>query len=225
MTTGASFEDLVRRMESVASAQGVDLGELRAVSGGGVGAEADTERGRVVVYPRERETFHVLLCLHLGFTCSEGWTDDLAAVVGVADLWRRGGLLREVHDRFPFMSWDELAQAFEDGDPAPTKWRQLLSSEWHRRDRPLLEAGHAHPDLRMFYPDISHRSLLLIRKPYDMESGTVKIIPLDDDHYRVTMWPGEVRREVTSLDEALDIAAACCRSLSAADGPGPFAER
>ncbi|MFG2127982.1 DUF6193 family natural product biosynthesis protein [Streptomyces sp. NPDC048751] len=225
MATGASFADLVRRMELVASAQGVDLGELRAVSGGGVGAETDTERGRMVVYPRERETFHVLLCLHLGFTCSEGWTDDLGAVVGVADLWRRGGLLREVHDRFPFMSWDELAQAFEDGAPAPTKWRQLLSSEWHRRDRPLLEAGHAHPDLRMFYPDISHRSLMLIRKPYDMESGTVKIVPLDDDHYRVTMWPGEVRREVTSLDEALDIAAACCRSLSAGDGTGAFAER
>ncbi|MEU8034581.1 DUF6193 family natural product biosynthesis protein [Streptomyces sp. NPDC049099] len=127
----------------------------------------------------------------------------------VANLWHQGGSPRELRDRFPFMSWSELAQAFEDGDPAPAKWRELLSSEWHLPDRPFLKAAHAHPQLRRFWPDISHRSLTLCRTPFDLESGLVKIWPLGEGRYRVTMCPGEFWREVSSLSTALEIAAAC----------------
>ncbi|MFI0813678.1 DUF6193 family natural product biosynthesis protein [Streptomyces echinatus] len=200
-------------MELIALAQGVDLGQLRPLTGQDAGAEMDTRRGKVVVSLQAGVTFRVRICPHPAFAWSEGWTEDLVAAVGVAELWCRGGRLRELHDRFPFMSWDELAQAFEDGDPAAAKWRQLLSSDWHLRDRPLLEAAHAHPDLRLFYPDISMRSLMLSRTPFDMESGLVKITPLSDDHYRVIMWPAAFRRDMTTLNEALDVAVACCRSL------------
>ncbi|MBB5926643.1 DUF6193 family natural product biosynthesis protein [Streptomyces echinatus] len=200
-------------MELIALAQGVDLGQLRPLTGQDAGAEMDTHRGKVVVSLREEDMFRVRLCLHPAFAWSEGWTDDLDAAVGVAELWYQGGRLRELHDRFPFMSWDELAQGFEDGDPAAAKWRQLLSSDWHLRDRPLLEAAHAHPDLRVFYPYISMGSLMLSRKPFDLESGLVKIIPFSEDHYRVTMWPAAFRRDMTSLNEALDVAVACFRSL------------
>ncbi|ANP51678.1 hypothetical protein J2Z21_007203 [Streptomyces griseochromogenes] len=201
-------------MEIIALAQGVDLRQLRPVSGGDVGAEMGTGRGKAIVSLHAEDTFRVRICLHGAFAWSEGWTNDLVAAVGVADLWCRGGRLRELHDRFPFMSWDELAQAFEDGDPVATKWRQLLSSDWHLRDRPLHEAAHVHPDLRVFYPDISMGSLMLSRKPFDLESGLVKIMPLSEEHYRVTMWPTAFRRDVTSLNEALDVAVACFRSLS-----------
>ncbi|MBD0741404.1 DUF6193 family natural product biosynthesis protein [Streptomyces sp. CBMA152] len=111
------------------------------------------------------------------------------------------------------MSWGELAQAFEDGDPAPAKWRQLLSGDRRPHDRLLLEAAHAHLDLRVFYPDLSMGSLILCRKPFDVESGLVKITPFSEDHCRVTMRPTGFRRDVTSLNEALDVAAACFRSL------------
>ncbi|WP_158812305.1 DUF6193 family natural product biosynthesis protein [Streptomyces fulvoviolaceus] len=209
----ASPADLVRRMELVALAQGIDLGQIRAVSGWAAGAEISADRDKVAVVLRPGEGFLVRICLPGVLAWSEGWTDDLAAVVGVADLWRRGGRLRELHDRFPFMSWSELNQAFEDGDPAPTKWRQLLSSEWHLRDRPFLQAAHAHPELRMFYPDISHRSLMLSRNPFDPASDLAKITPLSEGHYRVVGGAVEFRREVTSLTEALEVTAACFRSL------------
>lgn len=208
-----SPEALVRSMALIALARGIDLGEPQARSGWDASAEIGTDRGKVVVSPRTEGTFQVRI-LHRGFAWSQGWTNDLAEVVEVADLWRRGGLLRELHDRFPFMSWDELAQAFEDGDPAPTKWGQLLSSDWHLPDRPLLQAAHAHSDLRVFYPDISHRSLMLTREPCDLESGLVKITPLSAGHYQVITFPVAFRREVDSLSEALEVAAACCRSLS-----------
>ncbi|MFI1104538.1 DUF6193 family natural product biosynthesis protein [Streptomyces melanogenes] len=199
-------------MELIAQVQGVDLGRLQPMSGWEAGAETDTDRGRVSV--SLESPFHVRIRLHRVFALSEGWTNDLAAAVGVVGLWNRGGRLREVHARFPFMSCTELAEAFEDGDPAPTKWRQLLTSDWHREEHPLLEGAHAHPELRVCYPDISMGSLMLSRTPFDPDSGLAKITPLPEDRYRVTMLPTRFRREVTSLAEALAVAADCFRSLT-----------
>ncbi|MEU5537832.1 DUF6193 family natural product biosynthesis protein [Streptomyces sp. NPDC020362] len=209
----ASPADLVRRIEHIALAQGFDLGEVRTRSGWDAGAEVSTDRGTVVVSPCAEDSFCIRILRHRGFASSEGWTNDLVAAVGAANLWHQGGSLRELHDRFPFMSWSELAQAFEDGDPVPAKWRELLSSEWHLRDRPFLMAAHAHPQLRGLWPDISHRSLMLCRTPSDLESGLVKIWPLEEDRYRVTMYPGEFWREVSSLSVALEVAAACFASV------------
>ncbi|WP_330334552.1 DUF6193 family natural product biosynthesis protein [Streptomyces sp. NBC_00536] len=209
----ASPAGLVRGIERIALAQGFDLGEVRTHSGWDVGAEVSTDRGWVVVSPCAEDSFSVRIRRHRVFVSSEGWTNDLVAAVGVAHLWRRGGSLRELRDRFPFMSWSELAQAFEDGDPTPVKWRQLLSSEWHLPARPLLQAAHAHPDLRKFWPDISHGSLILCRTPFESESGLAKIWPLEEGRYRVTMTPGGFRREVSSLTAALEVTAACFDSL------------
>ncbi|MFD7256303.1 DUF6193 family natural product biosynthesis protein [Streptomyces sp. NPDC059874] len=209
----ASPAGLARRIEHIALAQGFDLGEVRPRSGWDAGAEVSTDRGKVAVSPCTEDVFRIEIRRHRGFPSSEGWTNDLVAAVGVANLWHQGGSLRELHDRFPFMSWSELAQAFEDGDPAPVKWRELLSSEWHLRDRWLLQAAHAHPRLRKFWPDMSHRSLMLCRTPCDSESGLVKIWPLEEDRFRVTMTPGGFRREVSSLSAALELAAGCFASL------------
>ncbi|MES5817269.1 DUF6193 family natural product biosynthesis protein [Streptomyces sp. RG80] len=210
MTTdgqAAEAAELVRHLERIARAEGVDLGRIRAVAGQYTGAEVDAERGAVFVYPRPERTFQVRIALHRVFAWSEGWTDDLVATVRVADLWRRGARLRELNERFPFMSWSALAQGFEDGDPAAAKWRELLGSDWHLPDRPLLSAGHAHPELRAFYPDMSHGSLMLCRRPFEFESGLAKIMPLDEDRYRVSMLPAGFRREVSSLAVALELAA------------------
>ncbi|WP_328875268.1 DUF6193 family natural product biosynthesis protein [Streptomyces sp. NBC_00287] len=212
--------EFVRRLEGIAREHGIDLGELRAVSGPDAGAETPAERGTVLVFPRAVDNFHVRIQLRRTFALSEGWTDDLVTVMGVVGLWRQGCRLRELHDRFPFMSWSELAQGFEDGDPVPAKWRELLSSDWHSADRPLLRAAHDHPELRRFYPDISHHSLMLSGNPFehDLESGLAKITPLseDEDHYRVSVLPTGVLREVASLTEALEVAAAGFRSLEGA---------
>lgn len=210
---GTQQGDLVQRMQLIAMAQGLDLGEVRAVAGSYDDVEAGSGRGPIIVSPRTDGMFHVRFQLHRTFPLSEGWTNELVAVVEAAALWRRGCGLRELHEHFPFMSWSELAQAFEDGNPVPTKWGELLSSAWHLSDRPFLQAAHDHPELRLFYPDMSHGSLMLSRKPFDMDSGLVKINPLSGGDYRVTMFPGNFRQEVTSLNEALEIAAACFRPL------------
>ncbi|MBD0741403.1 hypothetical protein BG418_07865 [Streptomyces sp. CBMA152] len=77
-----SSADLVRRVELIARAQGVDLGQLRPVSGGDVGVEVDTPRGKVVVSLCAEDAFRVQICLHPVFAWSEGWTNDLVAAVG-----------------------------------------------------------------------------------------------------------------------------------------------
>ncbi|MCX4706807.1 DUF6193 family natural product biosynthesis protein [Streptomyces sp. NBC_01373] len=210
--------DLVLRMEYIALAQGIDLGDVRAVAGMVAGAEVSTDRGEVRVAP-QREGTTVRVSIHgIGiFVWSEGWTNDLVAAVGVAGLWRRGSSLRELHAHHPFMSCSELALAFEEGDPAPTKWRQLLCSGWHLERCQFLPAAYAHPELRMFCPDVSMGSLILSRKPFDWAAGLVKITPLEAGHYRVgSTWPVASVHEVSSLHEALEVAAARLRSLSEA---------
>ncbi|GHG75171.1 DUF6193 family natural product biosynthesis protein [Streptomyces griseocarneus] len=215
MALGDQETELVQRMEHIALAQGVDLGDVRAVSGWNAGAEVATDRGEVRVTPQGEGTRFRVSIHGIGvFVWSEGWTNDLVAAVGVAGLWRRGGTLRELHAHFPFMSCSELAQAVEDGDPVPTKWRQLLSSEWCLEKCPFLKAAHAHPELRVFYPDISMGSLILSRRPFDSTSGLVKITPLGAGNYRVgSTWQVESAREVSSLNEALEVAAACFGSF------------
>lgn len=205
--------ELAQRMQHIAMTQGLDLGVVRPVAGAYDEVEAVSDRGPIFVSLRTDGMIHVRFMRHRTFPLTSGWTDELAAAVEAAALWRRGCTLRELHERFAFMSWGELEQAFEDGNPVPTKWRQLLSSAWHLSDRPFIQAAHDHPELRHFYPDISHGSLILSRKPFEMDAGLVKVIPLSEADYRVTMFPGEFRREVPSLDEALEVAAACFRSL------------
>ncbi len=199
-------------MQLIAVPQGLDLGEVRAVNSSYDDVEVGSARGPILVSRRADGMFHVQFQRHRTFSLSGGWTNDLVAVVEAAAFWRQGCGLRELHERFPFMSWSELAQAFEDGNPVPTKWGQLLSSEWHLGDRPFLQAAHDHPQLRLYYPDISHGSLMLSRKPFDTDAGLVKVMPLSGDAYRVTMIPNTFRQEVPSLSEALEVAAACFRA-------------
>ncbi|MGY0017857.1 DUF6193 family natural product biosynthesis protein [Streptomyces sp. cg35] len=210
---GTRQDGLAQRMRHIAMTHGLDLGEVRAVDGSSDDAEAVSDRGPILVSLRTDGMIHVLFQRHRTFPLTSGWTDELVAVVEAAALWRRGCTLRALHERFPFMSWSELEQAFEDGNPVPVKWTQLLASSWHLSDRPFIQAAHDHPELRLFYPDISHGSLILSRKPFEMDAGLAKVTPLSEGDYLVTMFPGGFRREVKTLDAALEVAAACFRSL------------
>ncbi|MFF3404150.1 DUF6193 family natural product biosynthesis protein [Streptomyces sp. NPDC002659] len=145
---------------------------------------------------------------------TEGGTDDLLSLVGVADAWRRGATLRELHERFPFMSHTELAQEFEDGDPVATQWERLLSHEIFEEKRPLVRAAHAHDRLRVLLPVISHGSLVLSRNPRDRASEGFWIVPLAGGKYRVRSTKlNESERVVASMDAAIDCVASWAAAL------------
>jgi hypothetical protein len=200
---------LASAMSQTARTDSADLGEIRAEPGRwGHGrfttAEVPVHRGTVSVRLGVDERWFSITIADDAHVWTTGGTDDLHKLVGVTDAWRRGATLRELHDRFPFMSCTAMAQAYEDGNPVVAKWERLLAHEEYVAERPLLRAAHAEPRLRTLFPVVSYGSLILSRDPYDRTSEEFRIVPRADGGYRVSSTkPSGSEREVASLEEAL----------------------
>ncbi|MFF3403785.1 DUF6193 family natural product biosynthesis protein [Streptomyces sp. NPDC002659] len=215
----ALYPDLIRlgglaaAMIHVARSEGVDLEEIhtepgRWGHGSFIAAEVRADRGAVSVLLGADERLFSISIANDVHVWMAGGTDDLPSLVGVADAWCGGATLREVHDRFPFMSYTALAQAYEDGDPVATQWERLLSDEIFEKKRPLLRAAHTDDRLRKLFPVISHGSLVLSRNPRDRASEEFWIVPLAGGAYRVrSTKQGESERVVASMDAAIDCVA------------------
>ncbi|MFF3850603.1 DUF6193 family natural product biosynthesis protein [Streptomyces sp. NPDC002328] len=215
MLNGDLYPDLIRlgglasAMSHTARTDSVDLGEIRTEPGRrGHGrftaAALPADRGTVSVCLGADERWFSITIADDAHVWTTGGTDDLHQLVGVTDAWRRGATLRELHDRFPFMSCTAMAQAYEDGTPVVAQWERLLAHEEYVAERPLLRAAHAEPRLRTLFPVLSHGSLILSRDPYDRTSEEFRIIPRTDGGYRVgSTNPNGSEHEVTSLEEAL----------------------
>jgi hypothetical protein len=145
-----------------------------------------------------------------------GATAELSEVVGVVGLWRRGAPLRELRDRFPFMEYTRMAQAFEDGNDLEVQWEELLADPYQHRTRPLMLAAHASPWLSRWHPSVSHATLARFMSRYlDKSADQVFIEMRRDDRYEVSSSWGDERRTVTSVGEAV----AAAEEMMAARSP------
>jgi len=145
-----------------ARGNGIDLG----VTGAAVDPASGYEPWNTAEFPSPRG----MMRIHLGhgtrrfsFTLdsahhhvwASGSTEDLGEGVAMMAYWRAGAKLAELAERFPFMRFDRLSQAYEDGNPVETQWDILIGDDTFRTYRPLLLVLRADPELRLVFPYFS----------------------------------------------------------------------
>ncbi len=135
----------------------------------------------------------------------EGATDDLDALVEFLADFRGGVSLEDLDARFPFVWIGSGARAYEQGESTAAQWRELLTADWCREERPLVEAAYADTRLREIFPGLSHGALRF-DAPLGTPRGRVAIVvPLADGTVRVERIDpdrGQRRVDVVTLPEA-----------------------
>ncbi|HET6353687.1 hypothetical protein [Streptomyces sp.] len=152
----------------------------------------ETSRGLVSVDPATEERLFRVRVLVPGFTWEVpgfsweiGSTGDLGLLVEAVVAWREGVPLDELAARFEFLELDEFARALERGEPTSSQWADLLSSEYHQRQRGLLRRLHADEVLRHMFPVISHGAVRLRVDLFDGASRQVLVHELDGERCEV----------------------------------------
>ncbi|MFI6793021.1 DUF6193 family natural product biosynthesis protein [Nonomuraea sp. NPDC050383] len=170
-------------------------------------AKIPLSRGRIsVLLGAERRWFSVTIEGNAHVWASGG-TNDLLAVVEMADSWRQGVTLRGLADRFPFMSYSRLSEAYESGDPVSVQWDHLLGDAAFRQQANVLQAVHRADRLRMLFPYVSHGTIRLALDHLERRAGEIWIAPLADGRFRVESTNSrDSRREVGSVEDAIEIA-------------------
>ncbi|MFB7215582.1 DUF6193 family natural product biosynthesis protein [Streptomyces sp. NPDC056255] len=151
--------------------------------------------------------FAITLDSNWGYVWASGSTADLAEVVEVMAFWRQGAKLKELGKRFPFMEFDSLSQAYEDGNPVETQWDIVIGDDNFLVYRELLLALHADPNLREMFPFFSHWTLRMAKDCYDSRSEEILIKPSADEGY--VIWSSsapEGKREFSCLDDLIHAA-------------------
>jgi len=169
-------------LQETARLGGYDVGPLPL---GSEVAHVGTARGFLTVEPAaERRLFR--LTVHIpGFTWEIGATDDLRLLVEAVGLWRHGTAYEEMAARCAFLDLGEFVRALEAGEPTATQWADLLSAEFHRRQRNLLRRLHADEVLRTMFPTVSHGAVRLRLEPLDPASRQVLVHEEDAGRYAV----------------------------------------
>lgn len=209
------YPDLVSRgglapaIAKLARDHRIDLGTVATEQGSGkyITANMASDRGTIsVLLGVEKRLFSVKIRAQ-SHVWATGGTDDLSAVVGVANSWREGASLQELTDEFPFMRSAALAQAYEAGDPIASQWDSLLNHSEYVELQPLLRAVHAIADLRQLFPYVSHGILRLARDPFRGSRNEIWITRLPGGGIRVeSSARDDSGRELSSLHEALETA-------------------
>lgn len=142
-----------------------------------------------------------------------GESYDLAEVVQVAAYWRNGATLRQLHERFPFMTYSRQAQGYEDGDSLNVRWDDLLEDKDLTLIRPVLQAARSNEALQRTYPSVTH--FRMARFEVDntrRQLGEVRITITAEGRYEVESdWVTEPQT-VTSVEDAIREAVTQLRS-------------
>ncbi|MEV6151526.1 DUF6193 family natural product biosynthesis protein [Nonomuraea sp. NPDC052129] len=196
-------------MRELAERSDIDLGILDTQPGTGRFSTVDmsSDRGVIsVLLGVQRRLFSIAIRDDV-HPWASGGTDDLSAVVGVADAWRRGASLRALVDRFPFMSISHLAEAYESGDPVSAQWDSLLGDAEFRHVAPVLLAIHQVDRLRTLFPYVSHGTIRLALDVMDRSRGEIWIARLRNGRFRVeSTTRGESGKETGSMEDAIEAA-------------------
>jgi hypothetical protein len=124
------------------------------------------QRDVSIVSALDERAFHVVLSAE-GVEYFGGWAAELAEVAAAIDRWLHEEVpgAEEMAARFPFLDFDEFAQAYERGDAIEEAWRGLLETGGpaFAGMRPLIEAAAREPRLRQLRPFTSMDRLCFSR--------------------------------------------------------------
>ncbi|MEW9519253.1 DUF6193 family natural product biosynthesis protein [Streptomyces tubercidicus] len=190
---------------------GIELGRVRPGSGSKeaefVSAASDSDRGSALInLGVDRRWFSISIENDV-HSWASGGTDDIVSTVKMLDAWRRGVTLQELNTLFPYMHFDEMAQAYETGDPVATQWNQLLTDGDPFFSQALLQKIHSNDRLRTLFPFLSHGTLRLARDHTDRTAGEIWITPLRAGGHRVeSTTPGEQEKIIEPFDQLIEAA-------------------
>jgi hypothetical protein len=97
-----------------------------------------------------------------GAELATGKTESLDDLLIAMSLWAEGARLRAIRNRVPFIEFDTLGEAYENGDEVEEKWRILEASDNPYVARFAAEAQR-NPVLAGLFPYLSHSKLFLSR--------------------------------------------------------------
>ncbi|MFE7273878.1 hypothetical protein [Streptomyces sp. NPDC057623] len=201
---------LVAALSHEASECGMDLGEIgpggSSAASHLISAHLNSDRGPVFVRLGAQERWFSISIESSVRPWAAGGTDDLRTVVKALDAWRKGATLIELNARFPFLGYDELALAYENGDPVATQWDLLFRYEKRPIFREMLQAVHADAWLRTLFPYLSMGRFGLTRDHASRMGGGVRMAPLKGGGYCVEKYPSGERIEVESLGKVIGAA-------------------
>ncbi|GII06084.1 DUF6193 family natural product biosynthesis protein [Planobispora takensis] len=148
-------------------------------------AKIHSDRGIIsVLLGAEKRLFYISVSTET-HSWTSGSTTSLESAMEMISAWLNGASLSDLATRFPFMSYDPLAEAYEKGDPVETQWDLLLNEDIYASLRPLLWAVRANQSLRRRFPYISHGRLRLARDPLVRSLDEVWVTPLSSGAYRI----------------------------------------
>jgi hypothetical protein len=188
---------------------GLDLGAITVPAGanGYANVLVPAGRGFVGVFLGAQERVFTVHITVESRPWATGGTTDLTEAVRVADFWRSGTTLRELHERFPFMTYTRLAEGYEAGNAVEVQWQELL--EWDALElvRPLLVAARANDRLGRMFPTVT--MFTLVRFAFDDTDhvGVVRVRLVRDGRYQVESSQEDSPRIVDTVEEAVAAAA------------------
>jgi hypothetical protein len=198
----AALVDLARR-------DGIDVGIVETHPGDRalVDAHLTCSRGDIII-SRDPDDGFVVLFGGPGHEWARGRTSDLREAAQAAQAWRAGVTLRELAQRYPFMSYTGLAQAYEDGTAIDYRWQEILADPDLEPYRTLLLAVRADATLGGLAPSVSHRNFLrLDMGPWPRSDAEVHIIQLRE-HFQVEASWDMTPRRADTVEDAVALAAA-----------------
>lgn len=211
---------LAAALAQAARRAGVDVGDIAVVDDADWQVHVSSERGRVGVHlPAEERCFALTMSQkigeHLFGTWTYGCSPDLETAALVIDAWRKGATLRQLHERFPFMNYDRMAQGYEDGNAVEVAWEMALEDEDFAEVWPVLRAAYTNERLRRLFPSVTMGSIVCFALDYTNRSaGDILIKPAIDNEFEViATWDGPEpwlgsSRVVATIGEAIAAAAA-----------------
>ncbi|MFI2765524.1 hypothetical protein ACH5A3_43105 [Streptomyces echinatus] len=120
-----------------------------------------------------------------GFNWEIGSTGDLGLLVEAVAAWQEDIPFDELAERFEFMELDEFLGALERGEPTPSQWAELLSSDFNRRQWNLLRRLRADEVLRNMFPTITHGAVRLCVDAMDGRSRQVLVDEVNGELFEV----------------------------------------
>jgi hypothetical protein len=209
---GFASDSLAANLLAAVDARSADVGQISAGEGGSVTIDG----GRGIIEVRQNDHHRFGIGMSDGrLRIASGWADSLVGVVDLAAAWKSGASAGEAASAFPFMEFTDLALVLSSQDPVAAQWEWLRAESWPQADRELIEAAHANPVLRGYFPDVSMRLFEFSRSWLDRE-GSVRVCVLGSDRFAVDRGgggffgrggKGHQRFEYPSLDDAVSVAA------------------
>jgi hypothetical protein len=162
---------LAANLRAAAEARDADAGQVAASPDGG--ATVDTGRGIIQVWVNGQGRLGISMS-NGRLRIASGSAGDLGMAVEIAAAWKSGASAGELASEFPFITVTDLARVLTSPDPVAAQWAWLRAGSWPAADRELIEAAHAHPVLRGYFPDVSMGLFEFSRSWYDRE-GSVRL--------------------------------------------------